>query len=149
MIQRIQTVFLFLAVVALGLFLWMPLINMDPVLFNHPKGLKGWEIVHRYNGWMYLVNLIFAGTAIGLTLINIFLFKWRDLQMLTCWFSVVFIIAAEVFVYYEYQTYIFPGGYVILTPWNILAGVAVLLQILAFVYIRKDEKTIKSLDRLR
>jgi uncharacterized protein DUF4293 len=149
MIQRIQTIFLLLAIIALALFLWMPLINTDPVLFNHPNGLKGYEVVHKYNGWLYLINLILAGTALGLTLVSIFLFKWRDLQMLISWFSIVFIGAAALFVYYEYRIFIYPGGYVILTPWNALAGVAALFEIMAYIYIRKDENTIKSLDRLR
>jgi hypothetical protein len=149
MIQRIQTIFLLLAIIALGLFLWMPLINTDPVLFNHANGLRGWEVPHRYNGWLYMVNLIFAGTAIGLTLVGIFLFKRRDLQMLITWFCVVFIGAAVLFVYYEYRIFIYPGGFVIFTPWNALAGAAALFEILAFIYIRKDENTIKSLDRLR
>ncbi len=149
MIQRIQTIFLLLAIIALGLYLWMPLINLDPALPNLPHGFAGWDIVHRYNGWMYLINLILAGTAIGLSLIGIFLFKSRDLQMLICWFSIVFIGAAVGFVYYEYHIFPYPGGFVIFTPWNALAGVAALFELLAFVYIRKDENTIKSLDRLR
>jgi hypothetical protein len=149
MIQRIQTVFLLLAAIALGLFLWMPLINTDPALFNHPTGMRGWEVVHRYNGWLYLINLIWGGTALGLTLVNIFLFKWRDLQMLICWFCVVFIGSAVLFVYYEYRIFIYPGGYVIFTPWNALAGAAAFFEILAYIYIRKDENTVKSLDRLR
>ena len=149
MIQRIQTVFLLLAVIALSLFLWMPLINTDPVLFNRPMGFRGWEVVHRYNGWMYLINLILTGTALGLSLVNIFLFKWRDLQMLLCWFCLILIGSAVLFVYYEYKIFVYPGGYVIFTPWNALAGGADLLQILALIYIRKDENTIKSMDRLR
>ena len=149
MIQRIQTVFLLLAIIALSLFLWMPLIKLEPALSNLPNGIQGWDVVHRYNGWLYLINLILSGTALGLTLVSIFLFKWRDLQMLICWFCIVFIGAAVLFVYYEYRIFIFPGGYVNFTPWNALAGVAALFQLLAYIYIRKDENTIKSLDRLR
>ena len=189
MIQRIQTVFLLFSAILIGLFLWMPLINLEPGLFNHPAGLRGWEIVHRYNGWMYLINLILAGTAFGLTYINIFLpalfnkehgyfhlilrlmvpiIGWygifkkvidpqfhyadssvRQLQMLLCWFCIVFLGCAVLFVYYEYRIYIYPGGFVLFTPWNALAGVAALFQLLAYFYIGKDENTIKSLDRLR
>ena len=146
MIQRIQTVFLLLAVIALGLFLWLPLIQLD--IPHNPIAVKGWDVVQRYNGWIYFINVIFTGTAMGLSLIGIFLFKSRDLQMLICWFAIVMIAAAEGFVFYEYRTYIFPGD-VIFTPWNLLAATAVVFEILAFIYIRKDEHTIKSLDRLR
>jgi hypothetical protein len=148
MIQRIQTVFLLLILISLGLFLWMPLINGAPALLGYPNGIKGWEVVHKYNGWIYYINSILTGTALGLTFISIFLFKQRDLQMLICWFSIVFIGAASGIVYYEYRTYIWFGD-VIFTPWNALAGAAILFQLLAWFYIRKDEHTIKSLDRLR
>ena len=146
MIQRIQTIFLFLAVVALGLFLWMPVIKIEFPPFN--ENIQGWDVRHFFNGWIYFINPILVGTAIVLTLINIFLYKNRELQMLVCWFSIVFIAAAVAYVYYKYQTKITPG-YVVFTWWNALAGVAALFEILALVYIRKDENTIKSLDRLR
>ena len=148
MIQRIQTVFLFLAVVALGLFLWMPLIQTEPAIPDWPAGLQGWKIVHSFMGYLYFINPILVGTAIGLTLINIFLYKNRELQMLICWFAVVFTIAAAAYVYYKYYTKVF-FGMVILTPWNLLAGAAVLFLILAWVNIRKDENLVKSVDRLR
>ena len=146
MIQRIQTVFLFLAVVALGLFLWMPLIRLEAPGLS--ESIQGWDVRHAFMGYIYFINPILIGTAIGLTLINIFLYKNRDLQMLICWFAVVFTIAAAAYVYYKYYTKVF-FGMVILTPWNLLAGAAVLFLILAWVNIRKDESLVKSVDRLR
>ena len=68
--------------------------------------------------------------------------------MLFCWFSILFIASSEGFVYFKYQTKIFLGD-VILTPWNLLAIAAIVLQILAFIYMRKDEALLKSVDRLR
>ncbi len=149
MIQRIQTVFLLLALIAMALFIWAPVVNFEPKMFNHLNGLRGWETGYRGFGYFWFLNAILSGTAIGLTLINIFLFKMRDLQMLLCIFAVVFIAVAQAFVYYIYQTYPWPSGYVILTWWNILAPIAIVLQLLAWFYIRKDEHLIKSLDRLR
>ena len=146
MIQRIQTIFLFLAVVALGLFLWVPLIRTEVGIFS--ENIQGYDVRHFFNGWIYFVNPILIGTAMALTLINIFLYKNRELQILICWFSIVFIASGAAYVYYKYQTKVSPG-YVVFTAWNALAGVAALFEILAIVYIRKDENTIKSLDRLR
>ncbi len=149
MIQRIQTVFLLLSVACLALFLWMPLIGLEPA--NFPP-LKGWEVTEKFpfNGdyYIYFINAMLTGTAIAITLINIFLFRKRNTQMLLCWFSIVFIASAAGFVYYEYQTKIFFGD-VILTSWNLLAIGAAAFQILAFIFIRKDEELIKSADRLR
>lgn len=147
MIQRIQTIFLILAAATLGLYLWMPLIRLEAAHFPVTE-FKGYEIYYRYSGYLYFVNSILAGTAIGLTLINIFLFKRRSLQMLVCWFAILFIIAAEASVYYQYQTQVF-FGFVILRKWNLFALAAIVFEILAFAYIRKDEETIKGLDRLR
>jgi hypothetical protein len=150
MIQRIQTIFLLLSAVALGLFLWFPLVKMESPAFTVPWA--GWEVGHTFPvfdvPYIIYFNAIFAGTAIGFTFLNIFLYRKRNLQMLLCWFSILFIVFAESLVYYKYQTKVFVGD-VILTPWNILAIVAIVLQILAFVYIRKDEALIKSVDRLR
>lgn len=147
MIQRIQTVFLLLAIAALGLYLWLPLIRLEAPHYPVTEA-KGWEIYFRAMGYLYFLNAILAGTAIGLTLINIFLFKYRSLQMLLCWFAILFIVFAAAFVYYEYYTRIFIG-WVILRKWNLFALVAVVFEILAFAFIRKDEETVKSLDRLR
>jgi hypothetical protein len=154
MIQRIQTVFLLLALVALGLFLWLPLLRLEAPHFPAHE-FKGYEVYIRYNGkigflsgYLYFINAILAGTAAGLTLISIFLYKNRSLQMLFCWFAILFIVSAQAFVYYEYHTQVFLGD-VILRKWNLFSLIAVIAEILAIVYIRRDEETIKSLDRLR
>jgi hypothetical protein len=150
MIQRIQTVFLLLSAIMLGLFLWFPLIAVESTAFKNP--IPGWQIGHTLpvSGVPYIIffNAILTGTAIGFTLLNIFLYKKRKVQLMLCWFAILFIACAESFVYYKYQTKVFLGD-VLLTPWNILAIVAVILQILAFIYIRKDEELIRSVDRLR
>ena len=147
MIQRIQTIFLLLAIAAIGLFLWLPLLQLEArkaVIHAY----QGYEIFYRANGYLYFINAIFAGTAAGLTLINIFLFKNRPLQMLLCWFAIVLIVFAQAYVYYNWQTFVFFGD-VVLRKWNLFSIAAIIFEILAFAYIRKDEETIKGLDRLR
>jgi hypothetical protein len=146
MIQRIQSVFLFLSIVLLALFLYLPLIQMEGT--GYTEDMHGIDVTYFANGYIYYINLIFTSIAAGITLINIFLFKKRNLQMLLCWFAIVFIASAEAFVYYRYQTKVFNGD-VILTYWNLLALAAALFQVFAFVYIKKDEELVKSLDRLR
>lgn len=162
MIQRIQTVFLLLAIICLGLYLWQPLliITREGGYLDHGRG---WQIGYKttigsMGVYTILINAIFSGTAAGFALLNIFLYKFRKAQMLLCWFSVIFTASGLGYVFYQYQT--MPSKYdvfahkliesdVYLTPWNVLALVAIALFILAFVYIRKDENLIKSLDRLR
>jgi hypothetical protein len=150
MIQRLQTVFLFLAIVLLGLFLWFPVIIIDSPTIKY--SLQGWELYQSLRfmeqPYLYYFNAIFVGTAIGFSLLAIFLFKKRGIQMLLCWFSILFILSAEAFAYYKYQTLVFDGD-VIFPAWNLLPFGAVLFELLAFVYIRKDENLLKSVDRLR
>lgn len=156
MIQRIQTVFLLLAIVSLGLFLWLPLVQFQDM--SGHRDIFGWQVSHLFSGYIYFINAILTGTALGLTLINIFLFKNRSLQMLLCWFAILFIVTAEGYVFYEYHSW--PCGYnvflhrvvscdVYLRKWNLLAVTAIAFEILALVYIRKDESLIESMDRLR
>ncbi|MBL0310025.1 MAG: DUF4293 domain-containing protein [Bacteroidetes bacterium] len=148
MIQRIQTVFILLAIISLGLFLYLPLITLEVDGNKFVEHIPGWDVSIFKEGYFYYVNAVFAGTAIGLGLISIFLYKRTGLQQLFCWFTIFFIIAAEAFVFYRYQTRMFPGD-VVLRKWNILAAFALVFEILAVVYIRKDEDKLKSLDRLR
>lgn len=150
MIQRIQTVFLLLALICMGLFLWMPLVGVEAAKFT--DFTQGYAIGHTLpigeQPYILFFNAIFTGTAAGLALIAIFAFKNRGFQMMLCWFSIVLVVSAQAFVYYKYMTKVFMGD-VILTYWNLLSIAAIVLLILAFVYIRKDEETIKGLDRLR
>lgn len=146
MIQRIQTVFLFLVVITLGIFLWMPLIHLEATNFS--DSIPGWDIRHFYNGYIFFVNAILTGIAAGFALLGIFLFKKRNLQIVFCCFSLLFIALAEAVVYYAYQTKVFVGD-VVFTWWNLLALVAAVLLFLAIRAIRKDENLVKSLNRLR
>lgn len=147
MIQRIQTVFLLLALASIGLFLWFPLMQTEAgkhvmIVF------RGYEIYYRAYGYLFFINGILAGTAAGLTFINIFLFGNRSLQMLLCWFAIVLIAFAQAYVYYNWQTFVFWGD-VVLRKWNLFAELAIVFEILAFYFIRKDEEMIKGMDRLR
>lgn len=160
MIQRIQTVFLLLAIVCLGLLLAMPLTGYEMDKTDFFK--KGYTIGQSFkvNGEMYFyyINAMLTGTAILLALVAIFLFKNRQLQMLLCWFSVVFVASGLAYVYYKYMTFeclydTYRQQLIactsILTAWNLLGIAAILLLVAAAYYIRKDEELIRSEARLR
>lgn len=156
MIQRIQTVFFILSIIALGLFLYMPAIEFKQDKFTNIT--RAWEVYQFFEGYLYFITLIFAGTAAGFSLIAIFLYKKRSLQVLFGWFAILFTVAAEAFVFYKYQTK--PCVYneflhstyactVKLTVWNALSVIAIVFQLLAIYNIRKDEALLRSVDRLR
>ncbi|MBK7147338.1 MAG: DUF4293 family protein [Bacteroidetes bacterium] len=146
MIQRIQTLFLLLALICLALFLWMPLMVLEAP--GYTEAVQGWDVRHFQFGYIFYINLILTGTAFGLSLIAIFLFKHRDYQIIFSWFSLVFVTAAQAFVYYKFQTKVFMGD-VVLTYWNLLSIASVALLLAAVFFIRKDEHLLQSLDRLR
>ncbi len=159
MIQRLQTVFLLLAIISISLFLWLPAIESTGTNTYHSV-IKGWEVKERIMTTMgvyfFFFNAILLGTAAGLSLITIFLYKWRKAQMVFTLLNIPFILAAGAFTIYKWQTAqsLYIAQKVIeldiyFTPFNIFLLLAVIFQILAFLYIRKDEKLIKSLDRLR
>ena len=160
MIQRIQTVFLLLAVISIGVFLYMPLIGFS--MNKDEQFKKGWEVGQTFvfsgQAYFYFITAIFAGTAAILTFINIFFYKNRSFQMLVCWFAIVFTVCAVGFVFYQYETRecyydSFSKKILdcesILTPWNLLAIAAVVFEVAAYFFIRKDEELLKSADRLR
>lgn len=146
MLQRIQSVYLLLAIACMSALLLLPLIQLDSPTFN--ENIAGWDVRITFEGLIWFVFAILCSTAIGVSLLNIFLFKWRGLQMFLCVVALLFLASAEGFCYYRYQTKVFPGD-VVFTFWNLLAIVSALLLILAFVSIRKDDALVKSLDRLR
>ena len=128
----------------------MPLLTAEATHFS--DSVQGYAVGHTLpvgdQPYIIFFNSILIGTAAGFTLISIFLYKKRSLQMLLCWFAIVLIVAAQAFVFYKFQTKVFMGD-IVLRKWNLLSAIAVLFEILALVYIRKDEEKVKSLDRLR
>jgi hypothetical protein len=141
MIQRVQTIWLLLAAIAGFLTTRVPLY----------AGTLAGEVVKKYSATESL--LLFAVTVITalFALIAVFLFKNRRTQMrftaLGLLMSVV-LIALEVWQIGEFEksNAVLKGTYY----WGALLPIAmVIFFILAAINIRRDEKLVKSLDRLR
>lgn len=146
MIQRIQTLFMLLALTTMALFLAFPLIIWEyPV---QPFEALGWQISTYVSPYRYYLTAILTGTAASFTLLAVFLYKRRSLQMGLLGISMMFMLSAAAFVVWRFQTDRFEG-YLQLTYWNLMAAATLLFQLLAVFYIRKDEKLIRSLDRMR
>lgn len=150
MIQRVQTLLLIFALIAMTVLMMFPLIGLERDAFK--KVIEGWEVGYSTllggESYKILINLILVGTAAGFSLISIFLFKYRAIQMAFCWIAILFMSFATGYVYYTFQTFVF-AGYVVLTPWNLGYVAAIVLLIAAIIFIRKDDELVKSLDRLR
>ena len=154
MIQRIQTVFLFLAIIALVAFnvfpYWQVVAGQDGNSFQ----LMSYGLVSFSNGEMsieYGLYTIVAGisvVAIIIVLVEIFKYKNRIVQMkLAIANSFLMSINLALMTYFvitlqkEYQ-----GGFGI---GIFIYALAMLLNILARRFIQKDENLVRSVDRLR
>lgn len=138
MIQRQQTLWLLLATLA-ALFCFM-------FPFATGKGLeKGIEVDKTIKAGSDFLLLIFTGTSLILSTAIIFLYKDRKLQIKLCFLGLL--IAVVIIILYISQMNKLikatPALFCIL-PFAIAVG-----YFMAFRNIRKDEKLVKSLDKLR
>lgn len=140
MIQRQQTLWLLLVAIAAGLTFKFPfatgLEQVDKTAMQ-----SGVELTAGSNVFTLLLTI----TAILLALVTIFQFKDRKLQLKMCIIGLL-VSVGNLAIYITYmQKLIKP------TPalWAVLAALMVVGFFLAWRNIRKDEKLVKSLDKLR
>lgn len=146
MIQRIQTVFLFLSVVLTGVLIFVPIAS-----FNIGDEIVKLSVLNFENQPNVLPLLILAILMMLVPCVTIFLFKKRELQLklssLNVFLNAVF--CGLIFLFYVDKmqeilsvnaSYAF-GAYVPL--------INMVLSVLAMRWIRKDIELIKSVDRLR
>ena len=157
MIQRIQTVYLTLASTAMGMMFFIPILKFigEPDFFYTPFGFKADQDDMSFLGDTPCYSGIILALVVlimVLQLLAIVQFKNRNLQMNLCKGAMFFqagIVAALLFIISS-----------ILTPFKdtheigygigyFLPIVSLILTALALSAIRKDEKLVKSLDRLR
>ncbi|SEL96816.1 protein of unknown function [Aquimarina amphilecti] len=136
MIQRIQSIYLFLVVLISG-----GLSNVLPYGLNQ----NGDDLLPQDN---FLVLGMFSGSAI-LALVSIFLFKNRQLQFVLGRINILLnFILLGVFVYWSLtlsgETLVSEKGIGMLIP-----VISIVLLVIANKAIKKDENLVKSVDRLR
>lgn len=139
MIQRIQTLWLLLAAVASFLTLEFSFFSGNTIAADQTKKFE--ELTGRSN-WLLLVLTIVLGTA---TVIAIFLYKTRKQQLRVTMAAIV--LSVINLVLYYYQSKKFAEGKPDLSA--LIALIIPFFLILAARGIYKDEKLVKSLDRLR
>jgi hypothetical protein len=134
MIQRIQTIWLLLAVAC----------TLASLKFSFYSGSteKGFEELNTASGFLLL--LLTVATALTAAII-VFLFKKRKLQMQLSWLGIV--LQSSVIGLLISKTNDFTQGNFSLT--SLFAFVVPVFFLLAWIGIRKDEKLVKSMDRLR
>lgn len=156
MLQRIQTLYLLIVVIAMSLTLFLPSmksISYEEIdyAFSTLRGLypieQGGFHITGVTMWLTITNIVILLIA----LFTIFMYKWRIIQIRFSIFNMVLLIG--------YYAIFFFTRYVILqqNPMNsttfswpiILPLISAILTYLALRAIGKDEALVRSLDRIR
>jgi hypothetical protein len=158
MIQRIQTIFLFLVVIAMG-------VTIGTELWNQSAGEAGgtWnltafaltnfgadgEAIQSTSKWYVAAIAAFAGL---LALISIFQYRNRTRQMMFNMINSLVLVGLVVVVFLttngvNSSIQALNGGSYELGFWSILG--AMVFNMLANRFIRKDEMLVRSVDRIR
>ena len=154
MLQRVQSIYLLLAGLAIFALFLFPLVHSVPV-DGKLLTIKVTGVFQEVNGQLahtqFFVALTAATVVVGLIpLIIIFLYKNRKQQIGLCYSAILVIIGYS---FWMAQTVKSVGSIEIDTHnWGIgllLSSVSIVFIIAAFKGIQSDEKLVKSADRLR
>ncbi len=136
MIQRVQTIWMILAAIAIFLTLKLPFYSGTLLTDNSFDSLIATD------NFILMVLTCALGSSL---VINIFLFKHRTLQFRICIIAILTELLL-LFLYYR-QTKLYSNGS--LDLWAIFHLVTIIALIFAARAIYKDEKLIKDSNRLR
>jgi hypothetical protein len=140
MIQRQQTLWLLLAAAAAIFTFMFPFATGEKLIDK--TAMKNLEEMTAGNNFFTLILTI---ASIGVSTVTIFMFKDRKLQIKLCLLGLLISILTLVVYILEMKKLISA------TPalWAVLSVAVIVGFFMAFRNIRKDEKLVKSLDKLR
>lgn len=154
MIQRIQSIYLLLSGILIGLLFFFPLADF--------VNSAGSSYIFRYRGLyqlsgetetlvMFTIPLaIMLLISTLLSLISIFLYKRRSLQMKLSMVNIVLLFASmAIIAYYAVISFSRYGVNADYTIFATMPIIALILHVMAFYAIRRDERLVKSIDRIR
>ncbi|MBN1822418.1 MAG: DUF4293 domain-containing protein [Prolixibacteraceae bacterium] len=147
MIQRIQTIFIFLATLITGVLFFVPLADISAAgqiyIFKVQGVMLNEEII--YNG---IPIMLFLGIIVLLHLVAIFMYKKRIRQMRILTFLIILLLGLfGIFYYFTYAS--FENETIAFKISVSFPLVAIILDYLAIRNIGKDEALIRSLNRIR
>ena len=147
MLQRIQTILLFLAAACFFSLFKLPFMDTPDATASMNFLADGTFNVHDH-----VLFLIMTGLAGGLALLSIVLFNNRPLQMRLGYILIAFAILIPLlaFLLFYQEWKVIPDGTELEVEFGVLPPIlALILIVLANYFIKKDEKLVKSMDRLR
>ncbi|MCX7727943.1 MAG: DUF4293 domain-containing protein [Bacteroidia bacterium] len=142
MIQRIQTIYLLISIILSSLLFFFPF--QSNILFSEIKDITlNWK--NHANSYLQLASILNA-FLILLTIMTIFLYKKRKIQMKLCYsISILQIILLLLMLHGANQEQGLPTYKL---PFIIPIINTIIIQMARF-YIKKDEELVRSADRLR
>lgn len=157
MIQRIQSVFLFLVMLAMTLMLFFPLWSKQNPATGARASLTITTLLHQADGQtLHKQNVIYLGigavVAVVLAGISLFSYKNRSMQVMINLINTLILTAiliAEVWLSFQGEKFFSAetkGAYGL---GFYMPGVALICNALANRFIRRDEMLVRSMDRLR
>jgi hypothetical protein len=149
MIQRIQTLLLFLAFLLLGMFLIIPYAHIHGN--NNLALLKVINFNQTNSSVLYYLQEVVFVAILLVELATIFLFKNRKRQMLFCLLAILGSAVLAVLMYFNAQliAHNLSGSVVQYNLGVIILFFVILLDYFAYRRIKKDDDLVRSLDRLR
>jgi len=155
MIQRVQSIYLFLATLAIAALFLFPLVH-NVYVDNKPTTIMVTGTYQDVNGQQTHIDHFVALTAVTgvaafIPLVIIFLYKNRKQQIALCYSAMLLIIGYSFWIAQASKAIV---GEITLQTNNygigmLLCPLAIVFFLLAIKGIQRDEKLIKSADRLR
>lgn len=149
MIQRIQTIFLLLTAVLMAATIFFPLVEVADQKFALEFRSLGFTRLFAVEKMTWGV-LFFTVLSVLAPLVNIFMYKSRKRQITIGWLTLLFIILYYITAGVYFMSYIGSDAEGISIQFGIILPLlALIFNTLAIIRIKKDEKLVRSLDRIR
>lgn len=166
MIQRIQSIYLFLTTALMAVFLFLPIAQFDTtdgIYSFTAQGISTVEAmttpvqdsaaaVTQTSVFTPTWGVFVLGTVIAvLSFITIFLYKNRPTQARICMINAFFLVTFYIVIFLSGYTFRedLSASNISWTAYIVMPFVALILDILAYKAINKDERLVRSLDRIR
>ncbi len=152
MIQRIQSLFLLLALICMSIFYFVPFgsleMQAETGIVDVPMGLYGVDFGEEHYSTLPL--LILLSFVVLTLLVTIFMYRHRVLQIRICIFNMILALGCSgLAFFFLYQASEKFGTNYHTSILVILPIVAAIFIVLAIRGIAKDEALIRSIDRIR
>lgn len=166
MIQRIQSIYLLLTTALMAVFLFLPIAQFDTtdgIYSFTAQGISTVEAmttpvqdstaaVTQTSVFTPTWGVFVLGTVIAvLSFITIFLYKNRPTQARICMINAFFLVTFYIVIFLSGYTFRedLSASNISWTAYIVMPFVALILDILAYKAINKDERLVRSLDRIR